>query len=165
VTRQEMGNETTTMYAEGADLVIERNFDAPRERVWEALTSPDHIPRWWGPPGTTSTVAQMEVHPGGRWRWINRTADGQEAPFTGEYLELAPPERVVRTMVYDIEPVNRGPGAVETITLDEFDGRTTLRHHTRFPSEAVLQRALSTGMPEGAIKTYDRLSGLLTEMT
>jgi uncharacterized protein YndB with AHSA1/START domain len=164
VTRQDLGNETTTLVADGADLVLERVFDAPRELVWTALTSPEHIPQWWGPHGTTPTVVEMDVRPGGRWRWIAAASDGGGAPFAGEYLEVVPPERIVRTVIFDVEPFNAGPAAVETTTLEDLAGRTRVRGHTRFPSAEVLGGALATGMSRGALESYDRLAHLLTEL-
>jgi uncharacterized protein YndB with AHSA1/START domain len=165
MTRQELGNATTTLVADGAELVMERVFDAPRELVWTALTSPEHIPQWWGPHGTTPTVVEMDVRPGGRWRWIAPPSDGGGAPFAGEYLEVVPPERIVRTVILDVEPFNTGPAAVETITLEDLDGRTRLRDHTRFPSDEALSGAVATGMSRGALESYDRLAQLLTEMS
>ena len=72
-TRIDRGStETTTIYSDGADLVFERTFDAPREQVWKAFTDPELIPRWWGPHGTTTTVAEMDVRVGGTWRYVSR---------------------------------------------------------------------------------------------
>lgn len=162
MSRQVLGNDATTIYAEGAELVIERVFDAPRERVWAAMTSPEHIARWWGPHGTTTDVVEMDVRPGGRWRWINRFEGGQ-APFTGEYREVVPPERLVRTSIFDVEPFNAGPGAVETITFEDVGGQTKVTHHALFPSQDVLDGALSQGMSKGALEQFDRLAELLAE--
>lgn len=162
--RQELGNERTTIVVEGSEMVMERVFDAPRELVWAALTSPEHIPQWWGPHGTISIVDEMEVRPGGRWRLrSDAKPDGSGGfPFKGEFLEVVPPERLVRTSAPDMEPA--GPPAVETITLEDVDGRTRMRHHARFPSEEVLEYALSTGMTHGILEQFDRLADLLPEM-
>src|SRR4249919_1788727 len=93
---QQLGNETTTIYQDGTDLVWERVFDAPRELIWKAHTEPAWISRWWGPRKYETDVVHMDVRPGGTWRFINRNADG-EHPFTGEYLEVVPPEKLVWT--------------------------------------------------------------------
>ena len=82
---------TTTIYSEGGDLVYERTFDAPRELVWKALTDPTIIPRWWGPHGTTTTVVEMDVRPGGKWRYDSSAPDREDVSFFGEYLEVEPP--------------------------------------------------------------------------
>ncbi|MEA2632614.1 MAG: hypothetical protein QOE66_2833, partial [Chloroflexota bacterium] len=88
---------TTSIYSEGGDLTFERTFDAPRELVWKAMTDPAQVPNWWGPKNTTTTVVEMDVRPGGRWRFINHTTAGEDVPFKGEYLEVLPPERLVQT--------------------------------------------------------------------
>ena len=154
---------TTTVYTEGAELVMERVFDAPRELVWTAMTDPERIPRWWGPRDTTMTVVEMDVRVGGRWRWVTRTSGGEDAAFTGVYLEVVPPERMVRTEMFDVEPFNLGEPAVETMTLEDLGGRTRLVSRSRFPSAEILEGALSTGMVGGAIETWDRLAELLAE--
>jgi uncharacterized protein YndB with AHSA1/START domain len=152
---RQLGNETTTVTAAGEEFVMERVFDAPREMVWKCLTEAERIPRWWGPRKTTMTVAEMDVRVGGTWRWINHTAEG-DAPFTGEYLEVVPPERLVYTEIFDVEPFNAG-AAVVTCTLEEIDGKTKLTSRSRFPSAESLEGALATGMVRGAIESWDRL--------
>ena len=153
---RQLGNETTTVYTEGAEFVMERVLDAPRELVWKALTEPDRIPRWWGPRDTSTTVETMDVRPGGTWRWISHSSEG-DAPFTGEYLEVVPPERLVYTEMFDIEPYNQGEPAVVTTVLEDVDGRTRITSRSRFPSVEGIEAALATGMLSGAIETWDRL--------
>jgi uncharacterized protein YndB with AHSA1/START domain len=154
---QQLGNETTTVYADGAELVMERIFDAPREAVWKALTEAERIPRWWGPRKTSMTVEEMDVRVGGRWRWVSHSDDG-DAPFTGEYLEVVPPERLVNTEMFDVEPFNSGEPAIVTQTLEDLGGRTKLISRSVFPSAESLQGALATGMVGGAIESWDRLA-------
>jgi uncharacterized protein YndB with AHSA1/START domain len=93
---KELGNERTRACTDGADLVMERILEAPRDLVWKVLNDPDRVTKWWGPHGYTTTVVEMDVRPGGRWRWINHTTGGEDAPFKGEYLEVVPPERSTR---------------------------------------------------------------------
>ncbi len=156
---EQLGNDRTTAYTEGAELVMERVFDAPRELVWSVLTDPERIPHWWGPRETTMTVEEMDVRPGGRWRWISHSSEG-DAPFKGEYLEVEPPARLVRTEIFDVPPFNSDPAgaAVETMTLEDLGGRTRLVSRARFPSVESLEGALATGMIGGALETYDRLA-------
>ncbi len=157
---QQLGNERTTAYADGPDLVMERVFDAPRELVWKVLTDPDRIPHWWGPRTTTMTVVEQDVRVGGHWRWIAHSSEG-DAPFTGTYLEVVPPERLVRTEIFDVEPFNAGgedSAAVETMTLEDLGGRTKLVSRSRFPSVESLEGALATGMIGGALESYDRIA-------
>jgi len=154
---QELGNERTRAYTDGPYLVMERIFDAPRELVWKVLHDADRIPFWWGTSTTTMTVVENDVRVGGRWRWIAHSGDG-DAPFKGEYLEVVPPERVVRTEMFDVPPFNEGEPAIETMTLEDLGGRTKLVSRSKFPSVEVLEGALATGMIRGALESYDRLA-------
>jgi uncharacterized protein YndB with AHSA1/START domain len=161
--KRNLGDATTTVVAEGAELVLERVFDAPRELVWATFTEPEHVQRWWGPKGTTTTVVEMDVRPGGGWRYINHGPDGQDSPFKGEYLEVVPHERIVQTFVFDVEPFN-AQSAVETLTLEDLGGRTKVRVRSRYPSQEALDGALSAGMTQGAVESYDRFAHLLAEL-
>jgi uncharacterized protein YndB with AHSA1/START domain len=155
---QQLGNERTTAYTDGPDLVMERIFDAPRELVWKVLNDASRVPNWWGPRDTSMTVEEMDVRVGGRWRWVAHSTDG-DAPFKGEYLEVVPPQRVVRTEIFDVEPFNDpAMAAIETMTLEDLGGRTKLVSRSKFPSPEVLAQALSTGMIGGALEAYDRLA-------
>jgi uncharacterized protein YndB with AHSA1/START domain len=154
---QQLGNERTTAYADGADLVMERIFEAPRDLVWRVMNDPARVTDWWGPAGYTTTVEEMDVRPGGRWRWINHTTGGEHAPFKGEYLEVEPPSRSVRTFIFDV-PGFDDRAAVETMVLEDLGGRTKVTARTRFPSVDDLEGALATGMIGGALQSYDRLA-------
>jgi uncharacterized protein YndB with AHSA1/START domain len=160
-TRTDRGStETTTVYSEGGDLVFERTFDAPREQVWKAFTDPDLIPRWWGPHGTATTVVEMDVRPGGTWRYISRGADRDDVTFYGEYLEIEPPKGFTWTFMFDVEGV--GPqGGPETFTFEDVGGKTKVTSVAHIGSIEALEGALATGMVRGAIETWDRLEALL----
>ena len=155
--QQQLGNERTTAYTEGEELVFERVFDAPRDLVWNVMTDPERVTNWWGPHGYTTTVVEMDVRPGGHWRWINHTTGGEDAPFKGEYLEVVPPERIVQTQIFDV-PGFDDRAAINTLTLEDLGGRTKLVARSRFPSVEDLEGALATGMIGGALETYDRLA-------
>ena len=154
---KQLGDETTMVYADGQEYVMERVFDAPRELVWKVLTDPERIPRWWGPRETSTTVEEMDVRVGGAWRWVSHSSDG-DAPFKGEYLEILPNERLVHTEIFDVEPFNAGEPALVTITLEAIDGKTKLTSRSRFPSVESLDGALATGMTRGAIESWDRIA-------
>jgi uncharacterized protein YndB with AHSA1/START domain len=154
--------ETTAIYTEGQDLVMERTFDAPRELLWQVMTDPERVTNWWGPHGYTTTVEVMDVRPGGRWRWINHTTGGEDVPFKGEYLEVVPPERLVQTEIFDVPGFDDKP-AINTMTLEDLGTRTRLVVRSRFPSIEDLEGALSTGMVGGAIQSWDRLADELAK--
>ena len=163
MTRIDRGSTaTTTIYSEGGDLVFERTFDAPRELVWKALTEPARIPRWWGPKGTTTTVVEMDVRPGGRWRYVSHAADRPDVEFYGEYLTIDPPNGYEWTFMFDVPGV--GPqGGPETFRLEDLGGRTRLTSTSHVGSAEAIEGALATGMVGGAIETWDRLEALLAE--
>jgi uncharacterized protein YndB with AHSA1/START domain len=162
-TRIDRGStETTTIYSEGGDLVFERTFDAPRELVWKAFTEPDRIPRWWGPKGTTTSVVQMDVRPGGAWRYISHAPDREDVAFYGEYLEIDPPNGFKWTFMFDVEGM--GPqGGPETFVLEDVGGRTKVTSTGHMGSPEIIEGALATGMVGGAIETWDRLAAMLAE--
>ena len=162
-TRIDRGStDTTTIYSEGGDLVFERTFDAPREQVWTAFTDPDIVPRWWGPHGTTTTVVEMDVRPGGTWRYVSRAAERDDVTFYGEYLEVDPPRGLKWTFMFDVDGV--GPmGGPETFVFDEVDGKTKVTSIGHMGSAEAIDGALATGMVRGALETWDRLSAVLAE--
>ncbi|TDE07353.1 SRPBCC domain-containing protein [Jiangella asiatica] len=160
MTKQDLGNEATKVVAENDELLIERTFAAPRDLVWAAMTSAEHLARWIGPHGTTTEVVEMDVRPGGGWKWINKY-DGGSVTFAGEYLEVEPPTRLVRTTAPEDGPA--GPPAVETITFEEVEGGTRVHWVTRFPSAEVLEFAISAGMAKGIIEQFERLADLLAQ--
>lgn len=157
MTPTQLGNDRTTAYTEGSDLVMERVFDAPRELVWKVITDPERVTNWWGPRGYTTTVVEMDVRVGGTWRWINHTTGGEDAPFKGEYLEVDPPKRLVQTEIFDVPPFNE-QHAVNTLTLEAIGNQTKLTARSHFPDVASLEGALATGMIGGALDTYDRMA-------
>ena len=154
--------ETTTIYSEVGDLVFERTFDAPLERVWKAFTDPEIVPRWWGPKDTTTIVAEMDVRPGGTWRYISSALHRDDVTFYGEYTEITPPTGFKWTFMFDVEGV--GPqGGPETFTFEEVDGKTKVTSIGHMGSPEIIEGALATGMVGGAIETWDRLEALLAE--
>jgi len=153
---------TTRVYSDGADLVWERTFDTPRELVWQAFMDPERVPSWWGPHGTTATVVEMDVRPGGRWRYISRAADRDDVPFMGEYLEVEPPKSFKQTFIVDIDGMRDHVG-VETFTFENVGGRTRLTSRSHSPSVEALESALATGMIAGGVETWDRFEAMLTE--
>jgi len=144
------------------EIVITRLFDAPRHLVFEAMTKPEHIVRWWGRlgEGYSVPVCEVDLRPGGAWRHVNRHPGG-EAAFHGVYREIAPPERLVYTEIF--EPFEDAPSLV-TMSLTEEQGKTRLTVTASYPSRDVRDMVLQTGMEKGAAISYDRLEEVATEL-
>ena len=143
------------------EIVLTRTFDAPRALVFEAWTKPEHVRQWWSLRSSTMLVCEGDVRPGGSWRYVTTGENGEEVPFTGVYREVSPPERLVYTEMYDVEPFNQGDPAVNTVTFTEEGGRTLITVTTVYPTREVRDFVLGTGMERGAAESYDRLAELL----
>jgi uncharacterized protein YndB with AHSA1/START domain len=153
---------TTSIYSEGGDLTFERTFDAPRELVWKAMTDPARIPSWWGPKNTTTTVVEMDVRPGGAWKYVSHAPDRDDVTFYGEYLEVDPIDGYKWTFMFDVPGV--GPqGGPETFAFTDLGGRTKVTSTGHMGSAEAIEGALAMGMVGGAIETWDRLEALLAE--
>jgi uncharacterized protein YndB with AHSA1/START domain len=161
-----MTAKTTTLIAEPGkqEILITREFDAPRDLVFKACTDPKLIPQWWGPRYLSTEVDKMDVRPGGQWRFINRDAEGNEYAFHGVYHEVLAPERIIDTFEFEGLP-ETGHVALETMKLEELPGgRTRLTTQSVFQSVADRDGTLQGGMEEGVNDTYDRLAELLKKM-
>jgi uncharacterized protein YndB with AHSA1/START domain len=142
------------------DMVMTRVFDAPRELVFKAHTDPKLIPQWWGPSRFATTVDRMDAKVGGIWRFVQYDADGNEYAFHGVYHEVAAPERLVQTFEFEGMP---GHVLLETMTLEELEGRTKLTVRSVFQSVEDRDGMLQTDMEEGAAESWDRLAELLAK--
>ena len=140
------------------DIVIRRTFDAPREVVFNALTDPALIPNWWGPRKYETDVDVMEVRPGGRWRFINRAADGTEFGFHGVFHDIVAPERVTQTFEFEGVP---GHVSLDTATLEEVDGKTRMVASSVFQSVEDRDGMVASGMEGGTRETYERLAEVI----
>jgi uncharacterized protein YndB with AHSA1/START domain len=155
------GIKLKTTLPSDLEIVLTREFDAPRELVFKAFTDPELIPKWWGLRNSTTIVDTMEVRPGGAWRYISRGQNGEEYAFRGEYLEVVPPERIVQT--FEFEPM---PGHIVTdsATFEERDGKTILTSTSTFDTKEERDGMIETGMESGAAESYDRLEELLATL-
>jgi uncharacterized protein YndB with AHSA1/START domain len=156
---------TTFSMPSHREIVMTRVFQAPRALAFQALTEPRHLVRWWGPRGYTLPVCEVDLRPGGAWRFVHRAPDGSEYPFKGVYLEVVPPERLVYSQIYDVEPYS-SHGLIVTCTLAELDrARTELSMTSVFDSDEQGQAMLATGMKAGALESVERLAELLQTLT
>lgn len=161
-----MPTKKTTITAEPGkqEILVTREFDAPRELVFKAFTDSTLIPQWWGPRSLSTEVDTIEVRPGGQWRFINRDAEGKEYAFHGVYHEILAPERIIDTFEFEGLP-ETGHVTLETMRLEELPGRRTrLIVQSVFQSVADRDGMLQSGMEEGLDDTYDRLAELLKKM-
>jgi uncharacterized protein YndB with AHSA1/START domain len=143
------------------EIQIERVFDAPRDRVFAVYTDPQLIHEWWGPRDTTTVVDEMDVRPGGSWRFVVRNADGSETGFRGTYREVTPPERIVQTFEWEGMP---GHVSVETATFEDLGDRTKVITTSLFHTIEERDGMLGSGMERGLNETYARLDELLARL-
>lgn len=141
------------------EIVMTRVFDAPRDLVFDALTKPELLKRWFGPHGWTLTECEIDLRVGGAWRFFSHGPGGRTMGMRGVYREIARPERIQYTESFD-EFAQHG-SALITTTLVEHNGKTTLTCVSLAPSLEVRDAVIQSGMEHGAAETYDRLAGVL----
>jgi uncharacterized protein YndB with AHSA1/START domain len=152
----------TVMTPSDREIVMTRTFDAPRELVFEAHSSCEHMSNWWGPRKYEVASCEIDFRPSGSWRIVHKTADGsEEYGFRGEFREIVPPERIVWTFEWEGMP---GHVSVETLTLEERDGKTTLTATSVYDTVEDRDGMLQSGMEEGAAEAYDRLDEYLVTL-
>ena len=140
------------------DIVITRVVEAPRRLVWKAWTSPEHLPQWMsGLEGWTMPVCEIDLRPGGAWRYGWRGPDGAAMEMQGSFREIIPPEKLVTTERWGPE----WPETVNTLTLVESGGRTIISLTVAYPSKEARDAALQTGMKDGMDLTFARLDRYL----
>lgn len=154
-----MSDETTTLSTPSdREIVSERVFDAPRERVFAAYTDPELIPRWWGPRRMVTTVDKLEPKAGGAWRFVTRDENGEEHGFRGTFREVTPPQRIVQTFEWEGMP---GHVIVETLELEDLGGRTKVTGTSLFHTTEERDGMLASGMESGLTESHDQLAEML----
>jgi len=142
------------------EIRVERIFDAPRERVWKAMTDPKLVAQWWGR-GNRLVIERLEVERGGHWRFVEHAPDGVQG-FEGRFREVTPPERVVQTFEWDGMP---GHVIVNTMTLESLaDGRTKLITISLFHTSEERDGMLNLGMEQGQNESYRALDKVLASL-
>ncbi len=147
------GKATVTLPT-GEQILITREFDAPRHLVFRAWTTPDLVKRWWSGNRGEVTFAEADLRVGGTWRYVMVTEDGFEAAFHGEYREIVPNKRIVATEVYEGMPEVE---ALNTVTFAEADGRTTLTMLVQHASKGARDAHIRSGMEAGMREAMDLL--------
>ena len=147
------GTAAVTLPAD-EQILITREFDAPKHLVYKAWTTPELVKRWWTANRGEATVAEIDLRVGGTWRYVMVTDDGFEVGFHGEYREIVPNERIVSTEVYEGMP---DAEALNTLTLTESDGRTTLTILVEHASKEHRDAHINSGMEAGMQDAMDLL--------
>jgi uncharacterized protein YndB with AHSA1/START domain len=143
------GTATVTLPTD-EQILIRREFEAPKHLVYKAWTTPELVKRWWSGNRGEMTIAEIDLRVGGAWRYVMVTDEGFEVAFHGEYREIVQNKRIVSTEVYEGMPVGE---ALNTVTLTETEGRTTLtvlvQHSSKEARDAHIDSGMETGMQEG----------------
>ena len=158
---ENFAHQMTLTFLSDREVAVTHDFDAPRSLVFEAITGCEHMKRWWGPRGFDLLVCEIDLRPGGAYRFVQRSPDGGIHPFKGVYREIVAPERVVFTQIY--EPLADHEVTV-TNTFSERDGRTTLTQHLLFDSVEARDGMIASGMEWGEAQSFERLDELLTDL-
>jgi uncharacterized protein YndB with AHSA1/START domain len=147
------GTATVTLPAD-EQILITREFNAPKELVYKAWTTPELVKRWWNARRGEVTIAEIDLRVGGAWRYVMVTDDGFEVGFHGEFREIVPNERIVATEVYEGMP---DAEAVNTVTFAEADGRTTLTILVQHSKKEHRDAHIESGMEAGMQDAFDLL--------
>jgi uncharacterized protein YndB with AHSA1/START domain len=161
--KDESSNDGTTLeLPSDRELLITRSFRAPAARVLEALTRPEYVKRWWAPASRGSMVqCDIDFRVGGAWRFVMRTNSGDEVGFSGKYLEIDSPHRVVQTEIFDPFPDS---AATVTLTLTEANGRTTMASRSLYPSREVRDMVIASGMEDGMRESMLQLDSVVLSL-
>ena len=148
------GTAKVTLPAD-TQILITREFDAPKELIWKAWTTPELVKQWWHANRGEVTVAEIDLRVGGTWRYVSVTDDGLEVAFHGEYREIEPYDRIVSTEAYEGIPNPDENATVNTVTLEETDGRTIVKVLVDAPSREIRDAIMESGMEAGMQDAYD----------
>jgi len=157
------GSAVTT-FPTDTQILVTREFDAPRHLVWRAWTTPELVRRWWSGKRGEVTLAEIDLRVGGRWRYVMIANGGFEVGFHGEYREVVPEERIVNTEVYEGIPDGDDDPAVITNVFSEKDGRTTLTMLTEVSSKEVRDLIVGSGMEAGMQEGLDALEQIAVSL-
>ena len=145
-------------------ILITREFAAPKHLVYKAVTTPELVKKWWNAKRGEVTVAEIDLRVGGKWRYVMVADGGMEVAFHGEYREIVPNERVVSTEAFEGVPDPDDNATTNTMTLTETDGRTTLSVLVDCPSPEVRNAIVESGMEAGLQDAYDLLEELAVSL-
>ena len=151
------GTATVTLPTD-EQILITREFDAPKELVYRAFTTPELVSRWWTAKRGAMKVCEIDLREGGSWRYVMETPDGIEVGFHGEYREIVPHERIVSTEIFEGMPEGLPEEvSVNTATFTEEDGRTTLTILVQHSNKQFRDGHINSGMEDGLQDAFDLL--------
>ena len=150
------GTATVTLPADD-QILITREFNAPKDLVYKAWTTPELVKRWWSGQRGEVILAEIDLRVGGKWRSVMIAHGGMEVAFHGEYREIVPNERIVSTEAYEGVPEPDANATLNTLTLTEADGRTTLEILVEAPSKEIRDVIIDSGMETGMQEAMDLL--------
>jgi uncharacterized protein YndB with AHSA1/START domain len=150
------GTATVTLPTD-EQILITREFDAPKHLVYKAWTTPELVKRWWSGQRGAVTLAEIDLRVGGMWRYVMVASGGREVAFHGEFREIVPNERIVSTEVYEMPGAPEVEAPVNTVTFTEMDGRTILRLLTQCPTKGLRDTIIESGMEVGMQEQMDAL--------
>jgi uncharacterized protein YndB with AHSA1/START domain len=154
-------NQTSLRLDGDLDIVIARAFNGPASVVFDAWTKPEHVSRWWAPKSLGVSMVSCD------YRYVLRHRNGGLFAFSGQYLEVTPPSRLVYTQVFEPTAAGANPddqAIVVTVTFDERDGRTHVVSHTVCPSKEVRDGIIASGMERGMRETMEQLEELVASL-
>jgi len=154
------GTAVVTLQSD-TEVLITREFNAPRHLVYKAYTTPELVRRWWAGRRGQMTVAEIDLRVGGAWRFVMIASEGMEVGFHGTYREIVPDERLVHTEVYEAMP---DAEVVNTITLAEADGRTTMSVLVDCGTQEIRDGMMASGMEVGMQEAYDLIEEIAIEL-
>jgi uncharacterized protein YndB with AHSA1/START domain len=153
------GTATVTLPTD-EQILITREFDAPKHLVWQAFTTPELVKRWWNAKRGEMTIAEIDLQVGGKWRYVMVTDDGFEVAFHGEYREIVPGERIVSTETYEGVPEGvseEDATTINTASFEETGGRTTLTILVQARNKESRDAIVESGMEAGLQDALDLL--------
>ena len=157
-----MSTRTATITTPADDqILITREFDAPKHLLYKAWTTPELVERWWSGRRGRVTTCEIDLRVGGAWRYVLIANEGFEVGFHGEYLEIVPNEKIVHTEIYEGAPGGDSEPVVNTVTFVEEDGKTRLELLTVCPSQEVRDAILGSGMEVGMQEQMEIIDELL----
>lgn len=142
------------------EIVMKRDFQAPRVLVWQAWTQPEHVSKWWGCAASIITHCEIDLRIGGTWRYV-MDVNGEEYSFHGEYREISAPEKLVHTQIFEPMPEHE---VLVTVVFEEHNGVTTMTETALYASKEARDGHLQSGMETGASQSMDKLDNVLASL-